>query len=429
MPRSLCRILFLCISLCLGASVVSAADAPQWRGPNRDGVFKDTGLLKAWPKAGPRLLWTYKDAGVGYSSEAVVGDRLYTMGARGKDEFVFCLDASDPKAVKQLWAVKVGPLFTFSGNKWGDGPRSTPTVHDGLVYALGGAGNLVCLDARDGALKWQKDMLKDLDGDPSQNGGGWWGYSWSPLVDGEQVICVPGGKKGAVAALDRKSGKVLWRSKELTDPAVYSSPIGAAVGGRKQYVQLTDNGIAGVAAKDGSLLWFYKQKYADVVIPTPLFHDGYVYAAAGGNVCDLLKLTASGDGVKAAKVYSNKNMKTLVNGVVRVDGGIFGHSDRRGWVCQDFVKGKIVWEEENVLGPGSASYADGRLYCFGEDEGVVVLAEANKEGWKEHGRFTIPEKSKLRKPGGRMWTPPVIANGRLYLRDQDLIFCFDISGK
>src|SRR5215472_12078953 len=219
-----------------------AADWPQFRGPNRDGVSKETGLLKEWPKGGPKLLWTFKKAGAGYSCPAVVGDRLYTMGARDADEYLICLDIKDPAAVTEVWAVKIGPTFTFTGNIWGDGPRATPTVDAGLVYCLGGFGDLVCVDADEGDLKWRKSMLKDLGGQVNPIGGGpgegkpdepqlGWGYTWSPLVDGDRLICIPGGPEGTVAALDKKTGTVLWRSKDLKEQCCYASPILAEVGG------------------------------------------------------------------------------------------------------------------------------------------------------------------------------------------------------
>jgi len=429
---------------------ILGADWPQWRGPNRDGVSKEIGLLKTWPKDGPKLAWSYKKAGAGYSCPAIVGDRLYTMGARDGDEYLFCLDIKDPKAVAELWAVKLGPTFTFKSNIWGEGPRATPTVDKGLVYGLGGQGELVCVDASGGALKWRKSMLKELNGQVNPIGGGpgdgepdqpqlGWGYTWSPLVDGDRLICTPGGPDGTVAALDKKSGNVLWRSKDLKEQCAYASPIHAEVGGIRHYVIQTYKGPYGVSTS-GAVLWHYPRPYKDVLIPTPLFHDGYVYVTSGhgsGPGCDLVKLTAADGKITAKKVYSNDEMTNQQGGVVLFGSHVFGHSHPGGWTCQDFLKGTVLWSEREALGPGSIVAADGCLYCFGDeyqprsDEGTVVLLEASPKDWTEKGRFALPEKSAfLKKPShknSKRWTPPVIANGKLYLRDQELIFCYDIK--
>jgi outer membrane protein assembly factor BamB len=400
-----------------------AADWPQWRGPDRTDISKETGLLKNWPREGPRLLWTDANAGVGYSGPAIVGERLYTMGARDDTEYLYALDT---KTGKEVWAAKVGPLFN---NRWGDGPRGTPTVEGELLYAIGGQGQLVCLETKTGKLRWQTNLKSDLGGQMMSG----WGYTESPLVDGDKLVCSPGGSKGTLAALDKKTGKLLWRSKGLTDPAAYSSCIVAQVSGVRQYVQMTGKGVAGVAAKDGGLLWHYpKDNYRTAVIPTPIFHDDSVYATAGyGAGCDRIKLTPEGKGgIKAEEVYSNKNMVNHHGGVVLVGEHLYGYSDsERAWICQEFKTGNIVWSEKRKLGKGSVTYADGHLYCYAESDGTAVLIEASPEGWKESGRFKIPRETTVRSPSGKIWTHPVVANGRLYLRDQDLIFCFDVSDR
>lgn len=405
-------------SLFAFALAAPAADWPQWRGPDRTDVSKETGLLKAWPKDGPRLLWTYQDAGKGYSGPAIVGNRLYTLGAQDQKEYVFALDVATGKKV---WAVEVG---TQLDNGWGDGPRGTPTVDGDALYAISGQGNLVCLDAATGKRRWARSLTQDLGGKRPN-----WGYTESPLVDGNQVVCSPGGSKGTIAALDKATGKTLWQSNDLTDPAAYSSVIAASVDGIRLYVQQTMKGVAGVSAKDGALFWHYPQPaYRTAVIPTPIFHDNYIYVSAGyGAGCTLLKLTASDGKIKVEKVYANKNLVNHHGGVVRVGEYLYGYSDGRGWVCQEFKTGKNMWEEKAKLPKGSLTYADGHLYCYSERDGSLVLAKATPDGWKEDGRFTIPRQTKLPRKKGQIWTHPVVANGRLYLRDQDLIFCFEIK--
>jgi outer membrane protein assembly factor BamB len=401
-----------------------AADWPQWRGPDRTDISRETGLLKTWPKDGPKLLWTFEQAGIGYSGPAVVGKRLYTMGAQGKTEYVYALDTMSGQRV---WQTEIGPLFT---NGYGDGPRSTPTVDGDLIFVLGGQGNLVCLDTS-GKKIWTKSMQRDLGGQMMSG----WGYTESPLVDGDQVVCCPGGSQGTLAALDKKTGNVIWRSKEMKDRSTYSSIIVAEVGGIRQYIQTFSRGgkeqlggVAGVAAKDGRLLWQYvREGYRTAVIPTPIYHDNHVFVSAGyGAGCDLVKLTPDGSGIKAEKVYSNKNLINHHGGVIRVGDHLYGHSDRGGWICLEFKTGKVVWDERRI-DKSSVTCADGQLYCYSERDGTLVLVEATPTGFKENGRFKIPRQTAQPRKSGRIWTHPVVADGRLYLRDIDLIFCFDVK--
>jgi len=421
------------------ALALHAADWPQFRGPQRDGVSRETGLLKEWSKDGPPLLWTYANAGVGFSGPGVVGDRLYLSGGRGDTEFVFAIDLKNVanQTVKEAWSAKIGPLFQWKGNTWNAGPSATPTVDGELLYALGGQGELVCVETATGKERWRKHLPRELKGEVNPIGGGsedptplGWGYTWAPLVDGDQLICVPGGKNGLLAALDKKNGKVLWQSKEVAEQASYSSPIAVEVGGIRQYIVVTNPGIFGIAARDGKLLWSYRREpaYDDVVIATPVFHDSHVFATVGfGQGCDLIKLVPQGNEIKVEKILSNKSMQNRDGGVVLVGEHLYGHSESGGWLCQEFKTGKIVWSERGKLGRGSVTFADGNLYCCGEKEGVVVLVEATPKGWNEKGRLRLPRESRLRKPSGALWTHPVIANGRLHVRDQELLFCFNLK--
>jgi outer membrane protein assembly factor BamB len=392
-----------------------AADWPQWRGPDRTDVSKEKGLLREWPKGGPKLLWTFRDAGLGFSGFAVVGDRLYTMGAENSKEYVFAVDL---KTQKKVWSTEVGPMYT-EGH--GDGPRCTPTVDGEVLYALGAKGNLVCVNVATGAKVWEKTLQSLGGGQPG------WGYTESPLVDGDKVVVTPGGSKGTIGALDKKTGELIWQSKDFKDGAQYSSLIAAEFNGTRQYIQLTQKSVAGVAAADGQLLWQVARPGKTAVITTPVYADGLVFVTSGYGVgCDLVKLAADGAQIKAAMAYSqNHDIENQHGGVLKVGDYLYGHSDKLGWVCQEFKTGKKMWGEKK-LGKGSVTCADGHLYCYSEDKGEVALVEAMPEGWKEMGRFTIPEKSMLPYKG-RIWTHPVVANGKLYLRHQDLIFCYDVS--
>jgi outer membrane protein assembly factor BamB len=414
--RTPIQLLFLA-GLCV-CPAAQGADWPQWRGPNRDEVSLETGLLTVWPSGGPRLVLTLEKAGVGYSAPAIVGDRLFALGGGGDAEYVYAVDLASGRP---LWSCKIGPLFH---NGWGDGPRGTPTVAGDHVYALGAQGILVCVDAATGKRSWEVDLVKDLGGQLMSG----WGYAESPLVDGDHVVCSPGGSKGTLAALDQRTGKVVWRSKDLTHRAAYSSIIAAEVGGLRQYIQMTDQGVVGVAAKDGRLLWHRPNAgNGTAVIPTPIFHDNHVFVTSGyGAGCALIRLTPAGNGTQAETVYTNHHMANQHGGVVRVGDHVYGYSDGPGWTCLEFKTGKVLWSERNKLGKGCLTCADGRLYCYAESDATVALVEASPTGWKETGRFQIPRQTKLNRGSGQIWVHPVIANGRLYLRDQDLIFGFDL---
>ena len=421
--------------LILLTSMSLAEDWPQAQGSSRDNKSAETGLIDQWPEGGPELAWTFRDAGVGYSGPAVVGDRVYIMGGREGRTELLALDAAGGKL---LWSKTVNEkIFDFEGNSWGAGPRATPTVAEGMIYAVAGDGELAAFDT-EGELKWRVNMVTDLGGsisivdagEPETYG---WGYCWAPLVDDNKVICVPGGEQGMIAALDRDTGEVLWRSESLQEEATYSSPIKATVDGIEQYIVMTQGGMAGVSVTDGKLLWNFErdQPYPDVVIPTPVYHDHHVYTSVGSAGCDLIQLTKQKSGsFEVSHVYFSRNMKNDLGGFVLKDGFVYGSSDRRGWVCQQFETGDLEWYSKRVrgsLGEGSIAYADNHLYLYAEREADVALVEASPEGYEEKGRFELPEESQMKAPSGKNWTHPVIAGGKLYLRDQELLFCYKIK--
>ena len=270
----------------------------------------------------------------------------------------------------------------------GDGPRMSPTISNGKIYALGARGNLLCVLAKNGKLVWKKSLVDDLGGKVPG-----WGYTESVLVDQGKVICTPGGKDGAIAALDADSGRTIWRTKSFTDGAQYSSPISIMHQGKKQYVQLVMKNIVGIDPGNGSVLWKSKWPGKVAVIPTPIFSNGHVYVTSGYGVgCKLVKL---GDNYPT-NVYENKVMKNHHGGVIKVGEHLYGYSDGVGWACQDFKTGELIWNEKKALGKGAIAYADNRLYCQGEGDGRLILIDASPTGWKTHGEFTI-SLHKLRK--------------------------------
>jgi outer membrane protein assembly factor BamB len=423
----------------LCGAFASAADWPQFRGPKRDGLSEESGLLRSWPKGGPKLAWSFKNAGLGFSSFAIAGGKLYTLGTRGDDEVVLCLDALKGD---ELWVAQIGKIFTFSDNVWGDGPRGTPTIDGARLYAIGGQGILVCLDIGGGKPKevWRKDLVKDLGGE-SMNSNGSWGFCESPLVDGPMVICTPGGDKGTLAALDKATGAVQWRSSELTHQAPYSSVMVMDAPGGRQYIQTsfasdTEGGfLNGIRAKDGKLLWSQKIVPGAIydLAPSPIVKGNLVYQTT--YVASQLFEVKDG---KAKELYppgkSRKVLKNNHGGVVLVGDAVYGYADR-GWVCQDLKSGKEKWHEDNFAGQksGSTIAADGMLYLY-TDNGELGLAEATPGKFTLASSFTIPERSKFPKsrPSSRdsgVWAYPAIANGYLYLRDAELIFCYDIRDK
>jgi outer membrane protein assembly factor BamB len=302
------RVLGAAMVLLLTSAYAGNFDWPQWRGPDRTDVSRETGLLKSWPSEGPKLTWLYKNAGNGYSGPAIADGKLFTMGTRQRTEVLIALDANTGK---ELWTAEIGALLR---NNWGDGPRGTPTVDGDRVYALGGQGTLICARVADGKILWQKTM-KELGGSTPN-----WGYTESVLVDGDKVLCTPGGSKGAVAALEKMTGKTIWQSGEFTDDAQYASIIAVDHNGDRQYIQLTMKTLVGVRASDGKVLWKADWPGRTAVIPTPIFHDGHVYVTSGYGVgCMLVKI---GPGNQVTKVYDNRVMKNHHGGVLLLDGHI-----------------------------------------------------------------------------------------------------------
>ena len=400
----------------LVSSLSQAADWPRWRGASFDDQSKDTGLLKKWPAEGPKKVWLFEDAGLGYSGFAVVGDTLYTMGARDATEFVIAVDV---KTGKEKWSAEAGPLLT---NNWGNGPRSTPTVDGDKVYAMSGKGHLSCLNAADGKLLWKVAMVEDLGGKIPG-----WGYTESVLVDGNLVICTPGGSQGTLAAFDKTTGKKVWQSGEWTDPAQYSSIIPATHNGARQLIQLTMQNVGAVNAADGKVLWKSPFSGKTAVIPSPIFNDGQVFVAAGYGVgC---KKVGIGPNNELTDGYSNTDMVNHHGGVLLYQDNLYGFCDGKGWTCMDFKTGAVKWQEKNALKKGAIHFADGCLYLLEEDSGNVVLADASPNGWKEFSRFKLTPQTTQRSKSGKIWTHPVVSNGKLYLRDQELLFCFDVSAK
>ncbi|MBM3832819.1 MAG: polyvinylalcohol dehydrogenase [Verrucomicrobia bacterium] len=391
-----------------------AGDWPQWRGPKRDGVSTETGLLKQWPANGPPLLWKAQELGGGYSTPSVSAGRVIGTGYRGADDVVWAVDAETGKL---LWTTRLGKAD--ESFDMAEGPRSTPAIDGDLVYTLGGGGNLVCLESATGREAWKKHF-KDEFGGRMMSG---WGFSESPLVDGDKLVCTPGGSRGSIVALNKKTGALLWQTTEFKDRAAYSSVITAEIGGVRQYIQLTGDSLVGVNPADGQLLWKAARRGETAVVPTPIFYDDHVYVTSGYGVgCNLFKITRAAAKFSAREIYANEEMQNHHGGVIRVGEHVYGHSDSRGWICQEFKTGKVVWSNRGV-GKGGLVCADGHLYLRSEGgKGTVALVEATPQGYREKGRFDQPNRSRR-----NSWSHPVVANGQLYLRDQDVLLCYNVK--
>lgn len=408
----------LLVSFLTLAGGARAADWPQWRGPARTGISPEKGLLQEWPAGGPKLLWHLKDVGLGYGTPAVAGQRLYLISNRGlENEFVQALDVKDGKPV---WTMPLGKVGNPDQMPAYPGSRSTPTIDGDTLYALGSDGDLVCAAAVTGQVRWRKSLRGEFGGQP-----GIWAYSESPLIDGDVLVCTPGGAQATLLALNKKTGAVIWKSAVPGgDQAGYSSPVIVETGGVKQYVQFLQKGLVGVEAATGKFLWRYGQTAMNspANIPTPVAHNGYVYSASGRGGGGLVRLKAAGGAVEAEPVYASNRLPTSIGGSVLVGDHLYGTSTG-GLMCVEFTTGTVKWQERGI-GAGAVLYADGRLYVHGEN-GQVALVEATPEAYREKGRFTPPDLPERGK--SQAWAYPVVANGRLYIRELGSLWCYDVK--
>ena len=400
-------------------------DWPQFHGPARDAICREEGLLQAWPEGGPPLVWTLKGLGRGYSSIAIADGRLFTMGDRdgpNGEEMQFVI-AFDLGSRKELWAAEVGPPHADGG------PRCTPTVDGSLLYALGTSGDLVCVAVDSGEVQWRRNLAEDFEGQVMAV----WKFSESPLVDGDRVICTPGGPEAMMVALDKRTGDLIWKSAipELGDNGVdgagYASAVAAEIGGTRQYVQLVGRGVIGVDAETGRFLWGYNNVANTVAnITSPIVRGDYVFATTAYNTGSaLLKISRDGDTFQAEEVYfiSFRDFQNHHGGVVMLGGYIYGgHGPNKGDpACVEFGTGQVVWKQRApARGSAAVLYADGHL-IFRYDRGELVLIEATPDELRIKGQFTAAEDQ------GPAWSHPVIHQGHLFLRHADSLFCYDLT--
>ena len=441
------------LTLALSCSAAIADDWPQWQGPKRDAVSSETGLLQDWPEGGPKLVWRTEGLGGGDSAPAVAKGMLYGLSNRDGKEIVWALSEADGK---EAWASSLGDAATQNVPQSKEGPGGTPTVDGDHLYVIGMSGRIACLDTKDGNVVWQKSLKTDFGGTAPM-----WSYRESPLVDGDKVICTPGSPDAMLVALNKASGDVIWKTTALApaEPAAppanagqpsdgerggrggrgrrggnrggaaYSSIIAIEQDGVRQYVQMTSSALVGVSAESGEVLWQYNKPSNGMGIncSTPIYQDGLIFAAsaygAGGGAVKLTK-TSEGE-FDAEEVYFTTNMQNHHGGMIVVDGALYGANGGNGggmMACIDFQSGETLWRDRK--GPkGALLFADGRLYLRSE-EGPIVLVEPSKAGYIEHGRFEQPDRS-----SAPAWAHPIVANGKLYIRDQGLLLCYDVTAK
>ena len=393
----------------LAGIVLSAADWPQWRGPRRDGVAAETGLLKTWPAEGPPLAWRASGAGSGYSSFAIAGGRLYTLGAKGQQEYVMVYDTATGKSI---WEAPIGSRLSQDR---GDGPRGTPTIDGTRVYAIGGRGDLACVDLATGKKIWGVSFPGEFSAAIPN-----WGYSESPLVVGDRVIVNAGGSDASIVAFEKATGKVLWKSG--SDRAAYSSAVLHEANGIRQAIFFTATNALGVDVASGRILWTYdRANNRTANVSTPVLRGDRVFISSDyGTGGGLLQLSPSGGGIGAKELYFTGDMRTHHNTAVLMGDHMYGFSGPI-LTAMKFDDGTVAWKNRSV-GKGSLVAAEGQLYLFSEN-GVVGLADAAPEEYRERGRFQI-------KAGNLpTWSHPVVSNGRLYLRDQDSIYAYDVKAK
>ncbi len=412
--------LFLSIGLCFSwlALHAESADWPQWRGVDRSGVSQETGLLKQWPEEGPELLWSVEAVGKGFSSPSIANGMLYITGILGKKEMLSAYDLDG----NLKWQKTYGKAWKKSFPE----ARTTPTVDGDAVYVISGMGEVVCLDAASGDIRWYVDAFKKFEGKQ-----GSWGTAESPLVVDDKVIYTPCGPQTTVVALDKRTGETVWASESLGDQSGYTSPIWIERGGKKFIVTVTGTYILGIDVQDGTIAWNVNYKQIpppkggkDINPVTPLYHEGRIYVTSGYDHVGVM-LELSEDGANASVLWYDSTLDCHHGGVVRVDGYIYGanwlNNKNGNWVCLDWETGEVKYEEKWHT-KGSIIAADGMLYCYEEKKGNVALVTASPE------KFNVVSTFRITQGKGPHWAHPVISDGRLYIRHGDALMAYDIMG-
>jgi outer membrane protein assembly factor BamB len=401
---------YILLTILLACSIkIICQDYSQWRGKNRDGIYQETGLLKTWPAEGPKLLWHFDGLGDGHASAAVTKDRIYTAGTSGGKGFVIALDLSG----KTIWKTEFGQEWM---ENW-EGVRATPLIAGDKIFIMSSFGKLVCMGTKSGNILWTVDIFKDYDGQNIK-----WGVTENLLLDGNNLICTPGGKDANIIALNKETGKLIWKSKGTGEKSAYCSPLLVKHGGKSIIVTHTESHIMAVNASDGKLLWKHPQpNQYSVHANTPLYSNGQILCTSGyGQGSVMLQLSADGNSIK--ELWRNSTLDSRMGGMVLFDGRIYGSGDfSKKWVCLDWKTGKELGTATMVKN-GNIILADGMLYCYGDD-GNIALVEPKPDGFDVKGKFKVPFGEKYH------WAHLVIAGKKLYVRHGTSLMVYDIAAK
>ena len=417
-PSRYAVVLFLVLVAASAAAVAAgpavtsapAGDWPQFRGPRRDGMSGEKGLMAQWPDGGPKLLWSVEGIGKGFSHVSVANGLVYVTGLVGKEGVLRAYTLEG----KPKWEANYGPEY----GKDHPGARTIPTVCDGLVYVMSAVGRLSCFGAADGKPVWSANVFELAEAKEIQ-----WGYAESVLIDGEKVVVTPLGKKAAMLAFDRKTGRPVWASRPLDHESSFCSPIVVEHAKRRMIVTLTDKAVVAFASEDGNTLWQHayqnqRQNHPD----TPIYRDGMLYVTSGyGKGAVGLELVADGGGVR--QVWEQAKQDPAHGQAVLVDGYVYASSHQSisgKWSCVEFKTGKLMWQDPGVGKGGSVIYADGMLYCYSEN-GIVGLVRPSADKCQVISKFQVPLGD------GTHWAHPVVSNGRLFIRHGNVLMCYGIS--
>jgi len=386
--------------------LIHAQSIQQFRGPERNGIYPEASLLGAWPENGPELKWKWEGFGTGYSSPVVTDDRIFITGETDSIGFLSCYDHSG----NLLWKKDIGDewMENFTGS------RSTPTLVNDLIYTCSSMGKISCLNTTDGKEVWAVDMVRDLNGINVR-----FGYSEGLLIDGDMIFCAPGGPDTNIVALNRFTGKMLWKSKALGDSTAYASPILVNLPGRRILVNFSIHHLIGLDASNGDLLWSVPQSPdQDIQACTPVYEDGYLYIVNGsGSGAAKFELTEGGKSIR--EIWANPKVTDVHGGFLKIGNYLYSSQYRPRRYCSiDCTTGMI--SDSLKFDKGAIIAADGMLYCYTE-KGMVGLVKPVDGKMELVSSFKLPYGTK------EFFTVPVIHKGVLYIRHREALLAFHIA--
>ncbi len=406
-------ILSLIILLFL-ASCNDKHEFSQWRGPERDGLYPQSGLLKQWPNEGPELLWSFEGLGAGHGSVSIANGQLFVLGMPDTMGVIYCLDLKGELLWKKEYGLEWYANYT--------GPRSTPTIQDGMLYFVSGQGVAFCLDAKDGKLVWSRDMFECFGAQTTS-----WGIAESPLLDGDRIFLTPGGKEHNVVALNRFTGEILWSSRGNGEQSAYCSPILAELNDTRLIITMTAESILGIDADDGQTYWSVPHIQGNKIhANSPVYGDGRVFCASASARVDTIKghvmIHLSNDGKSAEVGWRNEKRFNLMGGIILHEGELYSSTyEEKEWYSLDAATGDLNYLSDQVAG-GATILADGLFYCYGTD-GTLALIEAGEKASRVISSFQITLGT------DQHWAHPVIHEGKIYVHHGDALMCYNISAE